>query len=126
MNFPGDLRYTKDHEWVRVENGVGTIGITEHAQGELGDIVYIDIPDNVGTVAMHDVFGTIEAVKTVADMFAPVSGTITAVNRGLNDAPDTVNNDCYGAGWIVKITLSNAAELDGLLDTDAYRSLVGQ
>ncbi len=126
MNFPSDLHYTKDHEWIRVQDGVGTVGITEHAQGELGDIVYIDIPDSAGEVAVHEVFGTIEAVKTVADLFAPVSGTIVEVNRALNDAPETVNQDCYGDGWLVKIKLANPADFDSLLDADAYKQLVGQ
>lgn len=126
MNFPSDLHYTKDHEWVRVEDGIGTVGITEHAQGELGDVVYIDIPDSTGEISVHDIFGTIEAVKTVADLFSPVSGTIVEVNRSLNDAPETVNQDCYGDGWIVKIKLSNPSDIDALMNSDTYKQLVGQ
>lgn len=126
MNFPSDLHYTKDHEWVRVEDGVGIVGVTEHAQGELGDVVYIDIPNSTAEISVHDVFGTIEAVKTVADLFSPVSGTIIEVNHALNDAPETVNNDCYGDGWIVKIKLSNPSDIDALMDSDTYKQMVGQ
>ncbi len=125
MNFPDDLKYTKDHEWIRVEGNIGTIGITDHAQGELGDVVYIDIPDQNAVLNHGDSFGTIEAVKTVADMFAPVSGKIVEVNNSLNDAPDTVNNDPYGAGWMIKIEIANPAELNGLMDVKAYTQLIG-
>jgi glycine cleavage system H protein len=124
MNFPEDLRYTTDHEWVRIEGNVGTIGVTDHAQGELGDVVYIDISDPSATVAKGDTFGSIEAVKTVADLFAPVSGKIIAVNE-INAGPDVVNKDPYGNGWIVKIELSNPDELTSLLDVTAYKALVG-
>lgn len=124
MNFPADLKYTSDHEWIRVEGDVGTIGVTDHAQGELGDVVYIDIPDAAATVAKGSVFGSIEAVKTVADLYAPVSGTLLEVND-VNAAPDTVNKDPYGAGWLVKIKLSDPSELDGLLSVDAYKQLIG-
>ena len=124
MNFPADLKYTSDHEWIRVEGDVGTIGVTDHAQGELGDVVYIDIPDAAATVAKGAVFGSIEAVKTVADLYAPVSGTLLEVND-VNAAPDTVNKDPYGAGWLVKIKLSDPSELDGLLSVDAYKQLIG-
>lgn len=124
MNIPSDLKYTADHEWIRVDGNVGTIGVTDHAQGELGDVVYVDIPDASATVAKGDTFGSIEAVKTVADLYAPVSGTITAVND-VNAAPDVVNKDPYGEGWLVKMTLSDPSELDGLMDADAYRALVG-
>jgi glycine cleavage system H protein len=124
MNIPSDLKYTADHEWIRLEGNVGTIGVTDHAQGELGDVVYVDIPDASATVAKGDTFGSIEAVKTVADLYAPVSGTITAVND-VNAAPDVVNKDPYGEGWLVKMTLSDPSELDGLMDADAYRALVG-
>lgn len=126
MNFPSDLYYTKDHEWVRVEDGVGIVGVTEHAQGELGDVVYIDIPNSTAEISVHDVFGTIEAVKTVADLFSPVSGTIIEVNHALNDAPETVNQDCYGDGWIVKIKLSNPSDIEALMDSDTYKQMVGQ
>jgi glycine cleavage system H protein len=125
MTFPDNLRYSKEHEWVRVEGNIGVIGITDHAQNELGDIVYVDIPNASATIAAGDTFGTIEAVKTVADLFAPVSGTITEVHGALNDSPESVNTDPYGEGWIVKVELSNPAELDGLMDVVAYKALVG-
>jgi glycine cleavage system H protein len=125
MNFPADLKYTKDHEWIRVEGSIGTIGITDHAQGELGDVIYVDVDPNQDSVSSGDSFGTVEAVKTVADLFAPVSGKIVEINAGLNDAPETVNKDPYGAGWLVKIDLSNLSELDELMDADAYKAFVG-
>lgn len=124
MNLPADLKYTKEHEWIRIEGNIGTIGVTDHAQGELGDVVYIDIPDANATVDQGGTFGTIEAVKTVADLFAPVSGTIVEVND-VNGSPDIVNKDPYGAGWLVKIELSKPSEVDGLLDLDAYKALIG-
>lgn len=124
MNIPTDLKYTTDHEWIRIEGNVGTIGVTDHAQGELGDVVYVDIPDASATVSQGDTFGSIEAVKTVADLFAPVSGTIAEVND-VNASPDVVNKDPYGAGWLVKITLSDLSQLDALMDADAYKALVG-
>lgn len=125
MNFPKDLKYTEDHEWVRVNGKIAEIGVTDHAQSELGDIVYIDIPDSEAKVTAGETIGTIEAVKTVADMFAPVSGKIVEVNTSLNDAPETVNQDPYGAGWIVKIEMSNPAELDKLMDADTYSANLG-
>jgi len=125
MNFPKDLKYTEDHEWVRVNGKIAEVGVTDHAQSELGDIVYIDIPDYDAKVTAGDTVGTIEAVKTVADMFAPVSGKIVEVNTSLNDAPETVNQDPYGAGWIVKIEMSNPAELDKLMDADTYSANLG-
>ncbi len=124
MNFPADLKYTTDHEWIRVEGDVGTIGVTDHAQGELGDVVYVDIPDAAATVAKGDTFGSIEAVKTVADLFAPVSGQIIEVNA-VNAAPDAVNKEPYDGGWLVKIKLSDPSELDALLNVDAYKALIG-
>lgn len=124
MNFPADLKYTTDHEWIRVEGDVGTIGVTEHAQGELGDVVYVDIPDADATVAKGDTFGSIEAVKTVADLYAPVSGQIIEVNA-VNAAPDAVNKEPYDGGWLVKIKLSDPSELDALLGVDAYKALIG-
>jgi glycine cleavage system H protein len=124
MNIPENLKYTKDHEWIKVDGKIGTIGVTDYAQGELGDVIYVDI--NVsGDIKMGDSCGTIEAVKTVSDVFAPISGKITEVNTAINDNPAVVNKDPYGAGWIVKIELSNPAELDALLDTAAYKKLVG-
>lgn len=126
MNFPEDLKYTKEHEWLRVEGNIGTVGVTDHAQGELGDIVYIDISSSLQEVNEGETFGTIEAVKTVADLYAPVSGKIIEVNTALNDAPETVNSDPYGNGWLVKIEMSDLSQLDNLLDVNAYRELVGQ
>ncbi len=126
MNFPDNLKYTEDHEWVRVEGNVGTIGITDHAQSELGDIVYIDIPDESAELSSGDSFGTIEAVKTVADLFSPLSGKIIEVNTGLNDNPEVVNTDPYVNGWIVKIEFTDAGELDKLIGVDAYKELIGQ
>jgi glycine cleavage system H protein len=124
MNFPADLLYTSDHEWIRVEGDVGTIGVTDHAQGELGDVVYVDIPDSAATVSKGGTFGSIEAVKTVADLYAPVSGQLIEVND-VNAAPDSVNKDPYGAGWLVKIKISDLSELEGLLGVDAYKALIG-
>ena len=124
MEFPNNLKYTDDHEWILVDGNVGIIGITEFAQGELGDVVYIDIPDATAEVKKGDTIGTIEAVKTVADILSPVSGTICAVNDALNDSPETVNKDPYNAGWIVKIELSDASELDGLMDAEAYQKIL--
>lgn len=124
MNIPENLKYTNDHEWIKVDGNIGTIGVTDYAQGELGDIIYIDIPE-LKEVGKGEAFGTIEAVKTVADMFAPVSGKVTEINTTVNDNPASVNQDPYGAGWIAKIELSNPAELDELLDVKAYKELVG-
>lgn len=126
MNFPENLKYTADHEWIRIDGNVGTIGITAHAQSELGDIVYIDIANNTATVRQGDSFGTIEAVKTVADLYAPVSGLVVEVNTALNDTPETVNNDPYGEGWLVKMEIANMAEVHELLDVNAYKALIGQ
>lgn len=126
MNFPSDLKYSKEHEWVRVEGSTGTIGITDFAQKELGDVVYVDINTIGETVAKDKVFGTVEAVKTVSDLFMPVSGKVLEQNNALNDAPDAVNNDPYGAGWMVKIEITNPAELNDLMDAETYRKHVGQ
>lgn len=125
MNFPSDLKYTKDHEWVRVNGDEAYIGITDFAQRELGDIVYIDINTVGDEVSKDDVFGTVEAVKTVSDLFMPLTGTINETNPALNDNPELVNTDAYGEGWMVKITISNAADLDQLLDATAYQALIG-
>jgi len=124
MNFPENLLYTKDHEWIRVEGDFAFVGITDFAQKELGDIVYVDIPSKGKTISQNDVFGTVEAVKTVSDLFMPVSGQIAEVNPGLDAAPESVNQDAYGNGWMIKIGLSNKAELDGLLDAAAYKALL--
>lgn len=125
MNFPADLKYTKDHEWVRIEGDTAIVGITDFAQSELGDIVYVDVNTVGDTVEKEAVFGTVEAVKTVSDLFMPVSGEILELNDGLESAPETVNKDPYGGGWMIKIRLSNPAEVDALLTADAYKALVG-
>ncbi len=125
MNIPAELRYTKDHEWVRIEGNTATIGITDFAQGELGDIVFIDI-NSVGQDLAHEaVFGTVEAVKTVSDLFMPVSGTVAELNAGLADDPASVNSDPYGKGWMVKVTMGNPSEADGLLTAEQYKALIG-
>jgi glycine cleavage system H protein len=125
MNFPANLRYSAEHEWIRLEGTTAYIGITEFAQGELGDIVYVDINSVGKAVAKNEVFGTIEAVKTVSDLFMPVAGTVTEVNPGLESSPELVNSDPYGEGWIVKVDVSDAAELDALMAADAYGQMVG-
>jgi len=124
MDFPAALKYTKDHEWVKVEGNEAYIGITEFAQRELGDIVYVDIPSVGKEIAHEEVFGTVEAVKTVSDLFMPVTGTITEVNSLLDSKPELVNSDPYGDGWMVKVTLQNAADVDGLLSADDYKAIV--
>lgn len=125
MNFPENLKYTKEHEWVLVEGDEATVGVTEFAQSELGDIVFVEIETEGESLDKDEVFGTIEAVKTVSDLFMPVSGEVTTVNVGLQDNPEAVNEDPYGAGWMVKIRLSDASELDDLLDAEAYKALIG-
>jgi len=125
MNFPSELKYTKDHEWVKIEGNEAYIGITDFAQRELGDIVYIDINTVGDEVGKDDVFGTVEAVKTVSDLFMPVTATVLETNPELNDNPELVNSDPYGKGWMVKVTISDASQVDGLLDADAYKALVG-
>jgi len=126
MNLPADLKYTKEHEWIRVNGNVGTIGITDYAQGELGDIVFLDIDSALSEIKKGESFGSIEAVKTVSDIFAPFSGKVTEINSKLNESPELVNQDPYGEGWIVKAELNNPSELDNLLDSAAYRELTGQ
>lgn len=125
MNFPANLRYTKDHEWISLDsNKVATIGITDFAQRELGDIVYVEV-DTIGKdLKAGEVFGTVEAVKTVSDLFLPVNGTVTELNPGLANSPESVNNDPYGAGWMVKMTVNDPADVDGLMDAAAYEALV--
>jgi glycine cleavage system H protein len=125
MNFPSELKYTKDHEWVKIEGNEAYIGITDFAQRELGDIVYIDINTIGDEVGKDDVFGTVEAVKTVSDLFMPVTGTVLEVNAALNDNPELVNTDPYGDGWMVKISVADAGQVEGLLTADAYKALVG-
>ena len=124
MNFPENHRYTKDHEWVRLEGDVAIVGITDFAQKELGDIVYVEIETVGKSLAAETVFGTVEAVKTVSDLYLPVAGTITEVNPGLAGAPELVNSDPYGAGWMVKMTVKDPADLDKLMDAAAYAKLV--
>ena len=124
MNVPKDLKYTKDHEWIKIEGDQATIGITDFAQGELGDIVYIEVETLDETLKAESVFGTVEAVKTVSDLFMPLTGTIIAFNEILEDAPETVNEDAYGSGWMIKIKLSDTSEIKNLLNAESYLSLV--
>jgi glycine cleavage system H protein len=125
-NIPADLKYTAEHEYVRVkEDGTADVGVTDYAQGELGDVVYIELPKVGAKFSRHDVFGTIEAVKAVSELFCPVSGEITAVNDRLDKEPALVNTDPYGEGWMIRIKISDAAELDSLLDSDAYTKQIG-
>jgi len=125
MNFPENLKYTQSHEWVLVEGNIATVGITDHAQSELGDVVFVDISSSLTEVKKGEVFGTIEAVKTVADIYAPVSGKVVEINTSINDNPEVVNKDPYGAGWLIKIEMSNPEELNELLDANAYKQLIG-
>jgi len=124
MNFPENLLYTKDHEWVRVEGDVAYIGITDFAQHELGDIVYVDIPSKGTSVAQHEVFGTVEAVKTVSDLFMPLSGEVLEVNSVLDGSPELVNSDAYGQGWMIKCSIANPDEVTGLMSAATYKELV--
>ncbi len=125
MNVPANLKYTKEHEWVLIEGDVATVGITDFAQGELGDIVFVEIETVGQTVARDEVFGTVEAVKTVSDLFMPLSGEVIEKNAGLDNAPEAVNSDPYGSGWMIKVKISNPAEVDQLLTADAYQQLTG-
>lgn len=125
MNVPANLKYTKDHEWVSIDGDIATIGITDFAQSELGDIVFVDINTVGDTVAKEAVFGTVEAVKTVSDLFMPVSGEVLEMNSTVETNPETVNKDPYGAGWMIKAKLSNAAEVASLLSADDYKKLIG-
>ena len=124
MHFPSELRYTKDHEWIRVDGNTATIGITDYAQRELGDIVYVEVETVGKSLKAGDVFGTVEAVKTVSDLFLPVDGTIIELNKDLANSPESVNNDPYGTGWMIKMTVKNPADLDGLMDAAAYEAVV--
>lgn len=124
MNFPTNIKYTKEHEWIRVEGDVAYVGITDYAQSELGEIVFVDI-DTVGeTIAQGEVFGSVEAVKTVSDLNMPASGEVLEINETLNDAPEKVNNDPYGEGWMIKVRLTDASELDTLMDAVAYQAIL--
>ena len=125
MKFPKELKYSKDHEWLRVEGGDAYIGITEFAQGELGDIVFVDVDTEGENLEKEEVFGSIEAVKTVSDLFMPINGEVLSFNKKLEDEPELINTDPYGEGWVVKIAISDVTELDELLDASAYQKLVG-
>jgi glycine cleavage system H protein len=125
MNIPSELKYTKDHEWVKIEGGTATIGITDFAQGELGDIVYVEVETLDETLDAEEIFGTVEAVKTVSDLFLPLSGEIVEFNESLEDEPEKVNSDPYGEGWIIKIKFSDESEIDNLLSSDDYLKLIG-
>ena len=125
MNTPDDLKYTKDHEWIKIDGDVATIGITDFAQGELGDIVYVEIETVGDEIATGEVFGTVEAVKTVSDLFMPVSGEVIAFNESLESEPELVNSDPYGEGWMIKLRFSDTSQLDSLLNAEAYKELIG-
>ena len=124
MNIPDNLKYTKDHEWVKIEGETATVGITDFAQGELGDVVFVEVETEGEALDKEETFGTIEAVKTVSDLFMPLSGEITEFNEELESAPDTINKDPYGKGWIIKIKMSDKSEADDLLDAEQYKELV--
>lgn len=125
MNVPADLKYTKDHEWIKIDGDIATIGITDFAQSELGDIVYVEVETEGETLDSEEVFGSIEAVKTVSDLFMPVSGEVTQLNEEIESNPEVINSDAYGAGWLIKIKMSDPSQLDNLLDAAAYQSLIG-
>jgi len=124
MNIPQSLKYTKEHEWVREDGDMVTIGITDHAQGELGDIIFVEFPEIGQKIQKDEPLGTIEAVKTVADLFAPISGTVTEINETLDDSPESVNQDPYGDGWMVKVSVSEAGELDNLMSAGQYQEMI--
>jgi len=124
VNIPSELKYTKDHEWVAIEGDVATVGITDFAQGELGDIVYVEVETLDETLDKDEIFGTVEAVKTVSDLFLPLTGEIIEFNNGLEDEPENVNTDPYGKGWMIKIKISNLSEVDGLLSDADYKALI--
>ncbi|MGB0916506.1 MAG: glycine cleavage system protein GcvH [Flavobacteriales bacterium] len=125
MNIPAELKYTKEHEWIKVDGDTATVGITDYAQGELGDIVYVEIETEGETLDADEVFGTVEAVKTVSDLFMPLSGEVAEMNEGLDTDPESVNRDPYGDGWMIKIKMSDASQVDGLMSADEYKELVG-
>ena len=125
MNIPSELKYTKDHEWVRIEGDIATVGITDFAQGELGDIVYVEVETLDESLDQEEVFGTVEAVKTVSDLFLPLSGEIIEFNEALEDTPETVNSDPYGEGWMIKLKIKDASEVDQLLSDQEYKDLIG-
>lgn len=125
MNVPAELKYTKDHEWIKIEGDVATIGITDFAQGELGDIVYIEVETEGENLANEEVFGTVEAVKTVSDLFMPLAGEVIEFNEALEANPEAVNNDAYGEGWMIKVKMSNPSDADALLSAEAYQAVIG-
>ena len=124
MNIPSELKYTKDHEWIKVEGDIATVGITDFAQGELGDIVYVEVETLDETLDVEEVFGTVEAVKTVSDLFLPLSGEIIEFNDSLEDEPEKVNSDPYGEGWMIKLKISDASQIDNLLSAEDYKALI--
>jgi len=126
MNIPADLQYTKDHEWVKIDGDIATIGVTDFAQSELGDIVFVEIDTDGDSLSSGDVFGTVEAVKTVSDLFMPIAGTVDSINEGLEDNPELVNQDPYGEGWMVKIKIEDGASQDELLSAEEYKKVIGQ
>ena len=126
MNLPADLKNTKGHEWVKLEGDVVTIGVTDFAQGELGDVVFVEIETEGETLDAEDTFGTVEAVKTVSDLYMPVAGEVIEINTGLEDAPESVNNDPYGDGWMIKVRVNDTADVAALMDVDAYKAAIGQ
>lgn len=126
MNIPAELKYTKDHEWIKIEGNTATVGITDFAQGELGDIVYVDVDTLDDSVEEGEVFGSVEAVKTVSDLFMPLSGEVIEFNEALEDEPELVNTDPYGKGWMIKIDISDSSQIESLLDAEAYTSLISE
>lgn len=126
MNFPADIKYTKDHEWVKLDGNVATIGITDFAQSELGDVVFVEIETEGETLNSEDTFGTVEAVKTVSDLYMPLAGEVIEVNAGLEDAPESVNTDPYGDGWMIKVKINDQTEFDALMSSDDYKASIGQ
>ncbi|MDA9835598.1 glycine cleavage system protein GcvH [Flavobacteriales bacterium] len=126
MNVPSDLRYTADHEWVKIDGDIATVGVTDFAQGELGDIVFVEVETEGEELEAEEVFGTIEAVKTVSDLFLPLAGKVIAFNEALDDAPALINSDPFGDGWIIKLKMSNVADLESLMDAEAYKNTIGK
>ncbi|MBW7889085.1 MAG: glycine cleavage system protein GcvH [Bacteroidetes bacterium] len=126
MNFPDNLKYSKDHEWIRVEGNIGTVGITEYAQGELGDVVFVELPKIGAKLESGQSFGTVEAVKAVSDLYSPVTGEVTEINKEIQDAPELVNKESYERGWMIKIKITNPDELNNLLDVEAYKKLIAK
>ena len=126
MDFPENLKYTKDHEWIRIEGGIGTVGITEYAQGELGDVVFVELPAIGKKVEFGQTFGTVEAVKAVSDLYSPVTGEVTDINKEIQDSPELVNKEPYERGWMIKIKLANIDEVKNLLDVEAYKKLIAK